>query len=183
MKTSEPDERSAIEDMAACDAAPTIKKKGAQMKLFTEDDKQKLLANGRESLKNSAFDPWPVVKLSTPDANCTWLVTEIDPEEQNRLWVLADLGFGCCEYGTVGLPELLELRGRLGLPVERDLGWKAQGPISAYIRASNGERLIDRLPKADVSCDLSGEALAEPEALAKRDVSCEASAKREGGAQ
>jgi len=28
MKTSEPDERSAIQDMAACDAAPTIKKKG-----------------------------------------------------------------------------------------------------------------------------------------------------------
>jgi hypothetical protein len=139
------------------------------MKLFTDAHKQKLLANGRETLKNPAFDPWPVVKLFTPDAGCTWLVTKSDPEEPNRLWVLADLGLGCCEYGTVWLPELLELRGRLGLPVERDLEWKAQGPISAYIRASDGERLIDRLPKADVSCDLSGEALAEPEALAKRE--------------
>ena len=118
------------------------------MKLFTEDHKRKLLANGRETLKNPAFDPWPVVKLFTPDAGCTWLVTEMDPEEPNRLWVLADLGFGCCEYGTVSLSELLELRGGLGLPVERDLGWKAQGPISAYIRASEGERLVDRLPKA-----------------------------------
>lgn len=119
------------------------------MKLFTEDHKRKLLENGRKSLENASFDPWPVVKLFTPDAGCTWLVTEIDPEEPNRLWVLADLGIGYCEYGTVWLSELLELRGRLGLPVERDLGWKAQGPISAYIRASGGKRLVDCLPKME----------------------------------
>ena len=29
------------------------------------------------------FDPWPVVKLFTPDAGCTWLITAIDlfPED------------------------------------------------------------------------------------------------------
>jgi Protein of unknown function (DUF2958) len=135
--------------MAASEAAPTTKNKGAPMKLFTEDHKQKLLANGHESGRNPDFDPWPVVKLFTPDAGCTWLVTEIDPEEPNRLWVLADLGMGFCEYGTVWLSELLELRGRLGLPVERDLHWKAEGPISAYFRASGGTRLVDRLPKTE----------------------------------
>ena len=119
------------------------------MKLFTKEQNEKLLANGRRSLDNADFDPWPVVKLFTPDAGCTWLVTEIDPEEPNRLWVLADLGIGFCEYGTIWLSELLELRGCLGLPVERDRHWTPQGPISAYIRASGGERLVDRLPQTE----------------------------------
>jgi hypothetical protein len=119
------------------------------MKLFTEEHKRKLLDNGRKSLEDASFDPWPVVKLFTPDAGCTWLVTEIDPEEPNRLWVLADLGLDCCEYGTVWLTELLELRGQLGLAVERDRHWTAQGPVSAYIRAAGGRRLVDRLPKTE----------------------------------
>jgi hypothetical protein len=118
------------------------------MKLFTKEHEAKLLANGRASLEDMTgeFDPWPVVKLFTPDAGCTWLVTEIDPEEPNRLWVLADLSLGCCEYGTIWRTEIEAIRGRLGLPVERDRGWTAQGPISAYIRASRGESLVTRLP-------------------------------------
>jgi hypothetical protein len=139
------------------------------MKLLTKEHEHKLLANGRKSATDSDFDPWPVVKLFTPWGAATWLVTEIDPEEPNRLWVLADLGLDCCEYGTVWLTELMELRGPLGLRVERDLGWKPQGPISAYIKASGGTRLVDRLPKVDMSCDLSAEASAKAESLAKRE--------------
>jgi len=29
------------------------------------------------------MDFYPVVKLFTPDANATWLLTEIDPEEED----------------------------------------------------------------------------------------------------
>lgn len=115
------------------------------MQLFTDEQTMQLLANGQRSLDDPDFDPWPVVKLFTPDAGCTWLVTEIDPEEPDILWVLADLGIGYCEYGTASLSELTDLRGCLGLPVERDLYWKPQGPISVYIRASDGERLVDHL--------------------------------------
>lgn len=36
--------------------------------LITDEQRILLLANGRESLENSNFDPAPVVKLFTPDA-------------------------------------------------------------------------------------------------------------------
>ena len=118
------------------------------MPLFTEPQRAKLLANGRATLADPSHDPWPVVKLLMPDGAATWLVTEIDPEEPNRLWVLADLGLGIAEYGTVWLSEIEELRGVLDLPVERDLHFKAEGPISAYLRISApAGRIIDRLPK------------------------------------
>lgn len=44
------------------------------MKLFTEEQWQKLKANGLEADKNPNFDPFPVVKLFTPDAGATWLL-------------------------------------------------------------------------------------------------------------
>lgn len=98
-----------------------------------------LLYNGRASLADpERADPWPVVKLFTPDAGCTWLATEIDREEPNRLWALADLGIGFCEYGAVWLPELLSLRRRLGLPVERD-----RGRLKSRFRLTSGHRAGD----------------------------------------
>jgi hypothetical protein len=36
----------------------------------------------------------PCRKLFTPDANATWLLTEIDPEEPDRAFGLCDLGLG-----------------------------------------------------------------------------------------
>ena len=108
-----------------------------------------MLANGKRQNREPDFDPWPVVKLFTPDAACTWLITALDPREPDRLWALCDLGMGCAEYGTVWLPELMCLRGKLGLPVERDLHFKATAPISAYIDASYpAGRIITNLPAA-----------------------------------
>jgi hypothetical protein len=118
------------------------------MKLFTQEQRAQLLANGAATLADPSHDPWPVVKLFTPDAGATWLVTEIDPDEPNRLWALCDLGLGFAEYGTVWLSEIEELRGKLGLPVERDLHFEAQGPISAYVEISGpAGRIIEWLPK------------------------------------
>lgn len=62
----------------------------------------------------------PVVKLFTPDANCTWLLTELDSAADIAFgW--CDLGLGMPELGYVSLQELLGVRGRFGLPIERDL--------------------------------------------------------------
>jgi hypothetical protein len=36
----------------------------------------------------------PVVKLFTPDAGTTWLLTEIDPDDPDRAFGLCDLGSG-----------------------------------------------------------------------------------------
>jgi Protein of unknown function (DUF2958) len=116
------------------------------MKLFTKVQYAKLLANGRESAANPNADHWPVVKLFTPDAGATWLLTEIDPEDTNRAYGLCDLGMGYAEFGSVWLPEIIALRGQLRLPVERDFSFEAQAPISACIKASQAEgRIVEQL--------------------------------------
>lgn len=77
-------------------------------------------------------DHVPVVKLFTPDAQATWLITEVDPDDPDRLFGLCDLGLGFPELGYVSLAELTELRGPLGLFVERDAHFVPEKPLSAY---------------------------------------------------
>lgn len=104
------------------------------MNLISDELRAQLLANGRQSLADEGFDPPPVVKLFTPDAGATWLLTEIDPDDEDHAFGLFDLGLGFPELGYVSLAELMTVRGRLGLPVERDLHFTASKPISAYAR-------------------------------------------------
>ena len=113
------------------------------MNLITETLRAQLLANGRQSLDNDDFDPPPVVKLFTPDAGATWLLTEIDPHNHDHAFGLCDLGQGFPELGYVSLAELQSVRGRLGLPVERDLHFVATKAISAYAcEARLAERIV-----------------------------------------
>ncbi|MFB9984939.1 DUF2958 domain-containing protein [Mesorhizobium kowhaii] len=113
------------------------------MQILTQDLREKLLANGRQQQPlrgtGSEIDFVPVVKLFTPDAGATWLLTEIDPDDPDIAFGLCDLGLGCPEIGSVSLTELASVRGRLGLPVERDRHFKANKPLSAY--ASDAHRL------------------------------------------
>lgn len=111
------------------------------MKLLTQSIRDQLLRNGR--LRYSANeagedDPdfLPVVKLFTPDAGCTWLLTELDPEDNDIAFGLCDLGLGFPELGTVRISELEEVKGCLGLPVERDLHFRPKHTISVYARAA-----------------------------------------------
>jgi hypothetical protein len=96
--------------------------------LLQVEDRVRLLVNALAD----ELDHFPVVKLFTPDASATWLITECDPDEPDRLFGLCDLGLNCPELGYVRLSEIKEIRGRLGLPVERDLHFVADRPISAY---------------------------------------------------
>lgn len=110
------------------------------MELLTEQLRERLLSNGRlrrhmaeeglEGMVACGPDFLPVVKLFTPDAGCTWLLAEIDPDDHDRAFALCDLGLP--ELGYVSLTELESLRGPLGLPVERDLHFVAQKTLSAY---------------------------------------------------
>lgn len=102
--------------------------------LMTDAQRAQLLENGWRSRDDLSFDPRPVVKLFTPDAGATWLLTEIDPEDQDHAFGLCDLGLGCPEMGWVSLAELTALKGPLGLPVERDLYFRAERAISVYAR-------------------------------------------------
>ena len=89
------------------------------MKLLTDEQRAKLIDNGRrqEPVRGTELelDLWPVVKFFTPDAGCTWLLTEIEPDTADDIaWGLCDLGLGIAECGTVSLAELAALHGRLG---------------------------------------------------------------------
>ena len=59
------------------------------------------------------------VKFFTPDASWTWYATEFDGEDM--LFGLVDGHVK--ELGYFSLSELREVRGALGLPIERDLYW------------------------------------------------------------
>jgi hypothetical protein len=110
---------------------------------ITEALRAQLLANGRLSLDTPDFDPAPVVKLFTPDAGATWLLTELDPRDPDIAFGLCDLGLGSPELGYVSLAELATVRGRCGLPVERDLHFVADKRLSAYARdARLAERIV-----------------------------------------
>ncbi len=79
-------------------------------------------------------DPLAVVKFFTPDAGWTWYATEFDGR---------DLFFGYIEgvekeLGYFSLGELQEVRGPMGLRIERDL-WFEPTPLSK-IRKQLGER-------------------------------------------
>lgn len=96
--------------------------------ILTVADRVELLVNAL----HPDSDHRPVVKLFTPDGAATWLISEIDPDDPDRLFGLCDLGLGFPELGYVSLTEITELRGKLGLPVERDRHFVADKPMSAY---------------------------------------------------
>jgi hypothetical protein len=100
--------------------------------LLTAAHRQQLLANGRRTAQGEEIDPPPVVKLFLADGAATWLLTELDPSEPTRAFGLCDAGLGSPELGYVCLLELAALRGRLRLPVERDIRFRAIHPLSAY---------------------------------------------------
>lgn len=107
------------------------------MKLLTKSIQEQLLANARTSRALSIEgkpepDFKPVVKLFTPDAQCTWLLTELVPEDHDIAFGLCDLGMGMPELGSVSLSEIQAVRGMLGLPIERDRYFTPQKTISAY---------------------------------------------------
>lgn len=123
------------------------------MKLLTTPIREQLLRNGRirEALAEAGredADFLPVVKLFTPDANCTWLLSEIDPDDPDIAFGLCDLGMGSPELGSVRISELESARGALGLPVERDLHFAAMHTLSVYARAAWNAAAITENPQA-----------------------------------
>ena len=109
-------------------------------KLITKAQMEALIKNGKQSReaqrRGRLFDPQPVVKLFTPDAQATWLLSEIDPDTPDIAFGLCDLGMGFPELGSVLISEISSVRGKLGLPVERDLHFTPDKPISEYAKAA-----------------------------------------------
>lgn len=77
-------------------------------------------------------DPVCVLKFFTPDSNWTWYITE-GSEEEDGDWTLFCKVVSPMtpegELGYVMLSELEQIRGPLGLAIERDLYWSPK-PLS-----------------------------------------------------
>lgn len=117
------------------------------MSLLTATQRAQLLANGKANAALNAagqaeHDFVPVAKLFTPDAGATWLLTEIDPGDEDKAFGLCDLGLGSPEIGYVSLSELAFVRGRLGLPVECDTHFEADKPLSIYAQDAQAKGTI-----------------------------------------
>jgi hypothetical protein len=76
-------------------------------------------------------DPVPVVKFFNPLGAATWIATELY-EDDDTLFGLADLGFGCPELGVFSLSELASVRLPFGMGIERDLSFESIHPISTW---------------------------------------------------
>ncbi len=109
---------------------------------FTNKEYAQLIANGNQTQIDNIGDHVPVVKLFTPDANGTWILSEIVPDDNILAFGLCDLGLGFPELGYVSLIELEELRGPAGLPVEKDSHFSATTTITAYAKAARSNRHI-----------------------------------------
>lgn len=83
------------------------------MKLLTKAIESKL-----PKLNTTDETALAICKFFTPDSSWTWYATEYDPVDK-IFFGLVD-GFEI-EYGNFGLKELEEVRGHIGLPIERDL--------------------------------------------------------------
>jgi hypothetical protein len=94
-----------------------------------------LRANARASRlaeqRGERFDPVPLVKFFNPVGAATWLATELY-DDDDTLFGLADLGFGCPELGIFSLAEIAAVRLPFGLFIERDLGFETTRPLSVW---------------------------------------------------
>lgn len=123
------------------------------MILLTRDQHLTLRVNAVSSLVAQAcgedFDPVPVVKFFSPFGAATWLATELY-DDDDTLFGLADLGFGCPELGVFSLSKMASerLSGGLGAAargsndaqyrwkgyggIERDLSFESIYPLSIW---------------------------------------------------
>ena len=112
-------------------------------RLFTKEQREQMLKNGRQTQEDHIGNHPPVVKLFMPDGPATWLLSEIDPEEPDIAFGLCDLGLGFPEMGYVSLSEITSIRGSSGLPIERDLHFSATKDLMSYAKeARSAGRIV-----------------------------------------
>ena len=112
------------------------------MLIFSKAVLTALAKNGAASAV-SERDHKPVVKIFNPTGGATWLLTESDPQNPDRLFGLCDLGLGEPELGYVSRAELESIRVRFGLRLERDIHFTANKTLSEYANeATKAGRII-----------------------------------------
>ncbi len=119
--------------------------------LFTRDILRRLRANGQANLDKGHIDLVPVVKIYNPFGQATWLLTESDPEDPDRLFGLRDLGTGHPELSYISKMEFEDHIIRINgahLSLERDKFFEPTHTLAVYTRAARRANRIVEEPAA-----------------------------------
>ena len=113
------------------------------MTLFTEQQYQKLIENGKP--ENRDKDHAPIAHLTFPGTACEWLVSELDPEDVHIAFGLCDLGQGFPELGYIDLDELQRIKiGIFGFTVFNNPLFVPKYKMSVYAEAARNASQITR---------------------------------------
>ena len=107
------------------------------MKLITKEIKRLLDKNKTLPEK----DRKPYLKLFNAYGQGTWLISEID--ENDILFGLCDLGFGCPEFGYVALSELVSMKMGVIPMIERDMYFEPNTTLDKYWSESISNGVIN----------------------------------------
>lgn len=97
------------------------------MKLLTKALEKRFAQIGRQ--EEARDDAIVIAKFFHPASSWTWYATEYSPEDRMFFGVVK--GFET-EYGYFSLDELEEVRGPMGLKIERDRYWSEKTVSDVY---------------------------------------------------
>ena len=107
---------------------------------LTKEQRIEMLAYGAARARGEPIDPYPVVKLYTPDAGMAWVLVALDgadddddDDDDDQAYGLVDLGTGFTELAAVSLSMLAGIVGPRGMPVAIEPGYNARKRLSAYV--------------------------------------------------
>ena len=119
------------------------------MELVTAEQRRQLIDNW--NLEGDALRP--VVKIFSPVGSATWIIASMNPQDEDTMYGLCDLGTGYPEIGYVRLSELQSITVRVppgrsaGIGLERDLYFEPSHSLSVYAEAARQNGTITYDPR------------------------------------
>ena len=101
------------------------------MQLITKAIERQLIANWHNHGSPTAENKPPLKLFSTWGA-ATWLISEMNGDDNDLLFGLCDLGMGSPELGYVSHQELRNIKGPMGLTIERDMLFQPEKSLLDY---------------------------------------------------
>lgn len=108
------------------------------MQLTTKPIRERLVANAQRP----DDDHRPVLKIFNPSGEATWLFTQCDEDDPDRIFGLCHVDNGEPELGWERLSTMERIRNRLGLALERDRHFHAHATLAVYAEAARRQRRI-----------------------------------------